>query len=233
MNEEFLNWEYDEERDSISTKYNALLLTSSSDLQIKANKKFTAQAEYMAFNKLKALKETGGCKSAIDELRTLILMHNLGMVYKIAIIYKDNGKLSLDELISEGLFVLSKTIDGFNPEFNLRFITYAYRSICRQMLRAIKQSTPEGTVVHQAVDFFDQMAKHSVDMDESARQNDVKNQLADLFKILREEDQRLLYEYYGIDNQTGIRNDKNRRRVHRILRRLRIHIRQKLIEKCI
>ena len=68
--------------------------------------------------------------------RDAMLLANLRFVVKIARRYTRRG-LDLQDLIAEGNFALLRAVEGFNPEMNDRFATYASFWIKQAIERAL------------------------------------------------------------------------------------------------
>ncbi len=83
-----------------------------------------------------ALKSQNGNKEATD----LLIQANLKFVVKIASHYKHRG-LSLNELISEGNIGLIKAIEKFNPNQEIKLISYAVWWIRQRIRAAIAEKT--------------------------------------------------------------------------------------------
>jgi RNA polymerase primary sigma factor len=70
------------------------------------------------------------------EAREALIHANLRLVVSIARRFADRG-LSLSDLVAEGNIGLIKAVEGFNPELNIRFSTYAVWWIRQSMQRAL------------------------------------------------------------------------------------------------
>lgn len=68
--------------------------------------------------------------------RNLLIQANLRLVVSIARKYTGRG-LSLSDLVSEGNLKLMRAVDGFNPDMNVRFSTYAHYGVEQSMQRAV------------------------------------------------------------------------------------------------
>lgn len=73
-------------------------------------------------------------------IREYIVEQNLGLVYSM--ISKFNFQnLDDDDLLSDGLFSLTRAVDRFNPWKGFRFSTYACNVIARALMRRGKQTS--------------------------------------------------------------------------------------------
>ena len=227
-------WEFDDERDTIPAKANK----SFSDfvcLGLASGRYFKPDVERKAFLKLKELAANGKAKEH-SELFEIILKHNMGLVYKAVNRYRRNERgVTVEELISEGCLIITRSIRGFDPSHNVRFSTYCYLGIMRAMSTLCKK---KNATVYQEAELFDQLST----IDDKAKsinlvQSDVRKQLEHLVGILSHKNKQLLYEYYGVvkesDKCDRVTQSRRRRRVHQILRMLQTYVRTKFIEKCI
>jgi len=90
-------------------------------------------------------------------VREHIVQENLGLVYTMVSRFRAR-ETDRDELISEGMFGLTRAADRFNPFRGFRFSTYACNVIARAMMRRGKiQSRYHKLFVLQPVGMFDQV----------------------------------------------------------------------------
>ena len=84
-------------------------------------------------DRLNHIEEIELCKEAQNgsiESKQKMIVHNLGLVYKIANkMYFKNPQYSLDDLSQEGIMGLNRAIEKFDPKEGCRFSTYAYHWI--------------------------------------------------------------------------------------------------------
>ena len=83
-----------------------------------------------------ALKAKSGDKDALD----LLVKSNLKFVVKIAARYQGRG-LSLSELISEGNVGLIKALEKFNPDMDIKLISYAIWWIKQRIMQAVAEKS--------------------------------------------------------------------------------------------
>ncbi len=83
-----------------------------------------------------ALKVKAGDKDALD----LLIQSNLKFVVKIATRYQNRG-LSLSELISEGNIGLIKAIEKFDPDKEIKLISYAIWWIKQRIMLAVSEKS--------------------------------------------------------------------------------------------
>ena len=70
-----------------------------------------------------------------NRLREFLVKCNVGLVYGI-LSKKDFYYLDKDDIVSDGMFTLLKSIDSFDPDRGFRFSTYACNSIMRALFRS-------------------------------------------------------------------------------------------------
>jgi len=83
-----------------------------------------------------AIKASQGDRKALDQL----IQSNLKFVVKIATRYQNRG-LSLSELISEGNIGLIKAIEKFDPEKDIKLISYAIWWIKQRIMLAVSEKS--------------------------------------------------------------------------------------------
>ena len=82
-------------------------------------------------------------KNGSLEARNILIEHNLRLVAHISKKYISAVKLSsadFDDLVSIGTIGLIKGIDSFNPEKNVRVVTYVSRCIENEILMYIRST---------------------------------------------------------------------------------------------
>ncbi len=98
-------------------------------------------------------------------VREYIVQENLGLVYTMVARFRAR-ETDRDELISEGMFGLTRAADRFNPFRGFRFSTYACNVIARAMMRRGKiQSRYHKLFVLQPVGMFDQIQNDNHDLE--------------------------------------------------------------------
>ena len=83
-----------------------------------------------------AIKAKNGDKEALNKL----IESNLKFVVRVATKYQNRG-LSFNELISEGNQGLIKAIEKFDPDKNIKLISYAVWWIKQSILQAIAEQS--------------------------------------------------------------------------------------------
>ncbi len=74
-----------------------------------------------------------------DQIKTLLVEHNLRLVVYIAKKF-DNTGIGVEDLISIGTIGLIKAINTFNPEKNIKLATYASRCIENEILMYLRRN---------------------------------------------------------------------------------------------
>lgn len=75
-----------------------------------------------------------------QDLRDYIVEKNIGLVYSM-ISKVGSSQVDEDELLSEGMYGLSRAVERFNPWKGYRFSTYACNAIIRSMMRKSQRET--------------------------------------------------------------------------------------------
>ncbi|MDR2867120.1 MAG: sigma-70 family RNA polymerase sigma factor [Acholeplasmatales bacterium] len=97
------------------------------------NGTITLTTEEIKDNALKVTKK----RKARDRL----ILGNMRLVVSIAKGFYQNSKMSLQDLVSEGVFGLIKTIEKFDPSRGLKFSTYATPWIRQSISRAVAEKS--------------------------------------------------------------------------------------------
>lgn len=162
-------------------------------------------------------------KSGDVDAQNEILTANLRFVFNIASRYKGNGA-AISDLISEGNMGLIKAIQKFNPERDVKFISYAVWWVRNSMqefikkrqmhLKMEKEEDTLNTIVceKRLIDNNDEViTKKDVVMsnerDEEKRENDKSHKLIvdKILSVLSDRERYIIEEYYGI----GDKKEKN------------------------
>lgn len=85
-------------------------------------------------NKLISLAKQGD-----DDAKTALLQHNLPLIKSIVKRYQ-NKQIDYDDLIELGTLGFIKAINNFNPDFGVRFSTYAVPMIAGEVKRFIRDN---------------------------------------------------------------------------------------------
>lgn len=75
-----------------------------------------------------------------QDIRDYIVEENMGLVYSM-ISKVGSSQVDEDEMLSEGLYGLSRAVERFNPWKGYRFSTYACNAIARSMMRKSQRET--------------------------------------------------------------------------------------------
>lgn len=78
-------------------------------------------------------------KEGNEEAKEKLIMSNLRLV--LSVVQRFNGKGNSDDLFQVGCVGLIKAVDNFNPEYNVRFSTYAVPMIIGEIRRFLKDSS--------------------------------------------------------------------------------------------
>ena len=162
-------------------------------------------------------------KSGDVDAQNEILTANLRFVFNIASRYKGNGA-AISDLISEGNMGLIKAIQKFNPERDVKFISYAVWWVRNSMQEFIKkrqmhlkmekeEDTLNAIVCEKRlIDNNDEViTKKDVVMsnerDEEKRENDKAHKIIvdKILSVLSDRERYIIEEYYGI----GDKKEKN------------------------
>lgn len=78
-------------------------------------------------------------RSGIDVSGNMLELYqqNKGMIFRISKRY--SGMAEMEDLTQEGYIALCKAVDGYDPEGGIDFVSYAWRSIQRHLLRYVYQ----------------------------------------------------------------------------------------------
>jgi RNA polymerase primary sigma factor len=86
------------------------------------------------------IRETDKWRARYEELRDCLVNHNMGLVYEMLRRSRFRN-VDQDELLSEGLMALLRSVQTYDPWRGYRFSTYACNSILRAFIReAMKQT---------------------------------------------------------------------------------------------
>jgi len=120
-----------------------------------------------------------------EALREYIVQENLGLVYAMVSRFHVR-ETDRDELVSEGMFALTRAVDRYNPFRGFRFSTYACNVIARAMMRRGKvQSRYRKVFVIQSDDTFDQSksSKRNADLYAERLRQAMDHNLGQLTKL--------------------------------------------------
>lgn len=100
-------------------------------------------------------------------IREYIVEQNLGLVYSM--ISRFNSRhLDDDDLLSDGMFALSRAVDRFNPWRGFRFSTYACNVVARSLMRRGKQTSNYRRLFP---------VQHDVELEQPSRPPDIQSEL--------------------------------------------------------
>ena len=85
-------------------------------------------------------------KSGDTNARSLIILHNMRLVVKLAQKYA-NHHYWLEDLISLGTIGLIKAVDSFNPNLGYKFSTFASRCIENEILMFLRKEKRQTSVI--------------------------------------------------------------------------------------
>ncbi len=114
--------------------------------------------------------------------RNLIIRHNMKLIYSVANKYRRilrGGTLTMDDLIQIGTFGIIEAIKKFNPDYSVKFSTYAFWWI-RQAITSHKQRYDSATHVPAYVYDLASKARKQMNNAENLRQLGVTNARANL-----------------------------------------------------
>ena len=105
--------------------------------------------------------------------RDKLIRHNLRLVAHVAKKYYQ-GPIEQDDLMSIGTIGLVKAVQSFSMEKNIRFITYASKSIQNEILMALRKNNGSDNIVY---------LEESIDNEDKNGKLTLKDSLQDDFEI--------------------------------------------------
>jgi len=78
-----------------------------------------------------------------DEIKSLLVRHNLRFVISVAKYYKSNSNVELEDLISEGNTGLLEAVEKYDPRYGVRFITFAVYYIRNNIIQSLPSITSQ------------------------------------------------------------------------------------------
>lgn len=103
-------------------------------------KYFEELSKYDPLDPQEELEIAKKAKAGDANAKEKLIKHNLRYVVEVAKSYQGQG-LPLEELIAEGNYGLCKAAEKFNPDYKMKFITYAVWWIRQSILRALSENT--------------------------------------------------------------------------------------------
>lgn len=229
MNTDAMAWDYIEERDSILIRRGNHTVGTSFD---KSLRKFTPEAEINAFQKLKLLREAGLIDES-RELKNIIAINNLGLAYKCVSMMRNIRKINEDDFLSEALYILARCIDLFNPDYKIKFSTYAMRSIFRKLSGKMTNTPPEEQIASKAIDEIQDLIGYNDNTSIRKMVNDDTRAFLDaLVQALSVDERAILLEHYGVTERVDCdrkERSSRRKRAHDAIIKLQIHVFRKKI----
>lgn len=147
-NEEFID-ETTLDKDIQKDSTNAVLGLGNFFKEVNHYKLLTREEEHKYFIEYQQNKD--------PELKKFLISSNIKLVISVAKkISQRTKKITLEDMIDEGIIGLIKAIDKFEPDRNLKFSTYAFSWIQQSITRFIANT---GDIIRVPVHFTDNMAK--------------------------------------------------------------------------
>jgi len=109
--------------------------------------------------------------SPLSDFEQEIVAKNLGLVYKIAHRYQGRG-LPFEDLVQEGAIGLIRAVRRFNSRKKAKFSSFAWKTINRQIQRAIYQNF----LVHIPENYFYQTSQKKIRLVFVSLDENLKNQ---------------------------------------------------------
>jgi RNA polymerase sigma factor (sigma-70 family) len=137
-------------------------------------------------------------------VKNRIVASNLRLVVSVARKHLQTG-MNLMELISEGNITLMRAVESFDIHKGVRFSTYATFALMKGFARSVPamRAKSRGTGLDAAMDVADRRVE--VDADRIV----ARDQLAQLLRVLNENERRVLNMHYGLNVTNGSRGESS------------------------
>ena len=154
--------------------------------------------------------------------RNKILTSNLKFVFDVAKTYKGCG-VSIDDLIAEGNVGLTKAISKFNPDYDVKFISYGVFWIRQSMQSLIKQQQKRKAMEISSDDelikpitngkkifdeedeklqIIDVMSSNEEEEEKKEKEKNQRELISKLLTILDDREKIIISEYFGLNGKT-------------------------------
>lgn len=151
-------------------------------------------------------------KMAGDELaRKRLIEGNMRLVLFMTKRIATNAE-DFEEMSSEGMLALVKSVDMFDPEAGVRFNSYAAKAIRNNIATLLRKrrtrretcslDSPIATMKGGDIVFLADTIANDVDIAEAPMIADDYRHLREVIKRLPERNQQFLFEHYGFDGRT-------------------------------
>lgn len=146
-----------------------------------------------------------------ENARKILIERNIKLVIYLANRYFHNLKLDEDDLIAYGTIGLIKSIDTFDLDKNIAFITYASRCIINEILMFLRRekknsqnislSTPiEFSSLKESVLLENLLPNKDINIEEDYEEKELFEIVNELVECLPEKEKRIITMFYGLNN---------------------------------
>ena len=141
-----------------------------------------------------------------QSIRDHLIKVNMRLLYSIAMKFV-TPQQTFDDLVSEGVIVLMKTVEKFDFDRGFRFSTYAYRSIVRQVIRSVSLiQKEESRLTRDAEEWaFTGSKSQTSSAREDQAWNELRQMLASFINRLDRREQLVIRSRYALGAHRKVR----------------------------
>jgi len=145
-----------------------------------------------------------------EEAKDKLILHNLRLVVDIAKKYLSNKNNDLDDLFQIGCIGLTKAVNTYNIDKNIKLSTYCYKCIENEILMYIRKTQKDVNIIsldepvknfdNESISFKDLMRDDEIDIEEDYIVKELYEKIREKIENLNNRDKEIIKLYFGFYN---------------------------------